>query len=53
VARLGVTKAMVYSYLIPVFAIIVSVAAFGADFNMVQVVASLFVLAGVQLTRMG
>ena len=47
------TKGMVYSYLIPVFAIIVSVLAFGADFNMTQVVASLFVLAGVQLTRSG
>jgi drug/metabolite transporter (DMT)-like permease len=53
VALLGVTKGMVYSYLIPVFAIIVSVLAFGADFNMTQVVASLFVLAGVQLTRSG
>ena len=53
VARLGVTRAMVYSYLIPVFAIIVSVLAFGADFNMTQVVASAFVLAGVQLTRSG
>jgi|SaaInlStandDraft_7_1057024.scaffolds.fasta_scaffold64539_2 drug/metabolite transporter (DMT)-like permease len=53
VAILGVTRAMVYSYLIPVFAIIVSVVAFGADFNMVQVVASVVVLAGVQLTRSG
>ena len=53
VARLGVTRAMVYSYLIPIVAIIVSVAAFGADFNMVQVIASVFVLAGVQLTRLG
>jgi drug/metabolite transporter (DMT)-like permease len=53
VARLGVTRAMVYSYFIPIFAIIVSVTFFGADFNMVQVIASLVVLAGVQLTRMG
>jgi drug/metabolite transporter (DMT)-like permease len=53
VALLGVTKAMVYSYLIPIFAIIVSVVAFDADFNMVQVIASLIVLAGVQLTRSG
>lgn len=53
VARLGITRAMVYSYLIPIVAIIVSVAAFGADFNMVQVAASLVVLAGVQLTRTG
>ncbi len=50
-ALLGVTRAMVYSYLIPIVAIIVSVAAFGADFNFVQFVASLVVLAGVQLTR--
>jgi drug/metabolite transporter (DMT)-like permease len=53
VARLGITRAMVYSYLIPIAAIIVSVAAFGADFNMVQVVASFVVLAGVQITRSG
>ncbi len=50
-AVLGVTRAMVYSYLIPIVAIIVSVAAFGADFNFVQIIASLVVLAGVQLTR--
>ena len=53
IARLGVTRAMVYSYFIPIAAIIVSVAAFGAEFNMVQVVASFVVLAGVQLTRTG
>jgi len=53
VALLGVTRAMVYSYFIPIVAIIVSVVAFGADFNLVQVVASLVVLAGVQLTRSG
>ena len=53
VALLGITRAMVYSYLVPIVAIIVSVAAFGADFNMVQVVASFVVLAGVQLTRNG
>jgi drug/metabolite transporter (DMT)-like permease len=53
VALLGITRGMVYSYLIPIVAIIVSVAAFGADFNMVQVIASFVVLAGVQLTRTG
>ena len=53
VALLGITRGMVYSYLIPIVAIIVSVAAFGADFNIVQVVASFVVLAGVQLTRTG
>ena len=53
VALLGVTRAMVYSYFIPIVAIIVSVVAFGADFNLVQVIASLVVLAGVQLTRSG
>ncbi|MZR31373.1 DMT family transporter [Sneathiella litorea] len=51
IARLGVTKGMVYSFLIPVIAILSSVILLDEVITFVQVLGAVIVLIGVKLTR--
>jgi len=51
IRQLGVTRAMVYSYLIPLFAIGTAVIFLGEPFSLVQLIGSAVVLAGIRLAR--
>tara|TARA_R110000772_G_scaffold78754_2_gene168852 strand:+ start:76 stop:609 length:534 start_codon:yes stop_codon:yes gene_type:complete len=53
IARLGVTKGMVYSFFIPVIAILSSVILLDEVITMVQILGACIVLLGVKLTRSG
>ncbi|MCW9033618.1 MAG: DMT family transporter [Rhodospirillales bacterium] len=50
-ARLGITRAMVYTYLIPVVAVVTSVAFFGETLSFIQVGGAIIVLLGISLSR--
>ncbi|HLT78962.1 MAG TPA: DMT family transporter [Ferrovibrio sp.] len=53
IARLGVARSVVYSYLIPVFALISAVAFLGEQVSLVQLFGAAVVIAGLILTRSG
>ena len=53
IARLGITKGMVYSFFIPVVAILTSVIFLGEVITIVQIFGAAIVLLGVKLTRSG
>ncbi len=50
-ARLGITRAMVYTYLIPVVAVITSVSFFGETLSIIQFGGAVIVLLGISLSR--
>ena len=49
--RLGVTRTMIYMYLVPVFAILIAVVFLGEHFALAQAVGTMAVLGGVAITR--
>lgn len=51
ITRLGITRGMVYSYFIPVIAILTAVLFFDESMTLVQLFGALVVFAGVALTR--
>ncbi|MEX1034765.1 MAG: EamA family transporter [Sneathiella sp.] len=53
IARLGVTKGLVYSFFIPVIAILSSVILLDEVITLVQILGAVIVLLGVKLTRSG
>lgn len=53
IARLGITRGMVYSFFIPVVAILSAVIALDEVITPVQIFGAMVVLAGVKLTRSG
>lgn len=53
VRLLGLSRGVAYSYTIPIFAILISVAALGEPFNPVQALGAVLVLAGLRLARGG
>lgn len=53
VRRIGATRTMVYSNMIPVFAIATAVILLGEEFTLVQTLGAAIVLAGITLTRRG
>ncbi len=53
IARIGITRGMVYGFLIPVVAIFTSVLFFGEVMTLVQLFGAAIVLFGVKMTRSG
>ncbi|USG61866.1 DMT family transporter [Sneathiella marina] len=53
IVRLGITRGMVYSFFIPVVAILTSVLFFGETLSLVQICGAVVILFGVILTRAG
>ncbi|MBW1814778.1 MAG: DMT family transporter [Deltaproteobacteria bacterium] len=53
IVRIGITRGMVYGFLIPVVAILTSVLFFGEVMTLVQLFGSVIVLVGVKMTRSG
>ncbi|MEH6545078.1 MAG: DMT family transporter [Sneathiella sp.] len=53
IARLGITRGMVYSFFIPVVAILTSILFFGEALSLVQICGAVVILFGVILTRSG
>ncbi|WP_293950917.1 DMT family transporter [Sneathiella sp.] len=51
ILRLGVTKGMVYSFFVPVIAILCSVLILGESISLVQIIGAVVILLGVLLTR--
>mgnify|MGYP003108940147 CR=1 FL=1 len=51
ILRLGVTKGMVYSFFVPVVAILSSVLILGESISLVQIIGAVVILLGVLLTR--
>ncbi len=51
ITRIGITRGMVYSYFIPVIAILTAVLFFDESMTMVQIFGALVVFSGVALTR--
>ncbi|MBW1812813.1 MAG: DMT family transporter [Deltaproteobacteria bacterium] len=53
IARIGITRGIVYGFLIPVVAILTSVLFFGESMTLVQLFGAAIVLVGVKMTRSG
>lgn len=53
IARLGVARSVIYSYLIPVFALVSAVAFLGEEVSLVQLFGAAVVIAGLIITRSG
>jgi len=53
IVRIGITRGMVYSFFIPVVAILTSVLFFGEAMTLVQLLGAVIVVLGVKLTRSG
>lgn len=53
IARLGVARSVIYSYLIPVFALVSAVVFLGEQVSVVQLLGAAVVIAGLILTRSG
>ena len=53
IVRLGITKGMVYSFFIPVVAILTSVIFLDEVITLVQILGAIIVVIGVKLTRSG
>lgn len=53
IARIGVARSVIYSYLIPVFALLSAVLLLGEQVSVVQLAGAAVVIAGLALTRAG
>lgn len=53
IARLGVARSVIYSYLIPVFALLSAVTFLGEHVSMIQLIGAAVVIGGLILTRTG
>ena len=53
IARLGVARSVIYSYLIPVFALVSAIVFLGEQISMIQLLGAAVVIAGLVLTRSG
>jgi len=51
VVRLGLTRGMIYAYLIPVIAVITATLFFGETISLIQIAGAVVVLGGIALTR--
>jgi len=53
IVRIGITRGIVYGFLIPVVAILTSVLFFGESMTLVQLIGAAIILVGVKMTRSG